>query len=377
MNIFGPGGLAALLGVVVILAAVLVVAVVLIARARRLDRLHVRVDAARAGLVSVLDRRAAVVRAVAAAPSAVVPASDRRALRAAARVAEGAGSGAAREVAENDLARVLGRVRPSALPGDLAAELADADARVVVARRVHNDAVRDTRALRGRRMVRVLHLAGTAAFPRYFDIVETEPDEPAPAASVSEVASLTSSVSEVASLTSGSTGRARDAARVVTLDPHGRVLLLRARGGGPAGADTDAAADGADAEFWFTPGGGVEPGEAPHLAAVRALAATIGLAADPDELAGPVWVRDVAFAADGAPWTAHEFFYVLRVADAAEVSVDTTGASPVAGRVVGGHRWWTATELVTSVAVVHPGGLGELVGDPASLDPVDPPVLVR
>jgi hypothetical protein len=43
---------------------------------------------------------------------------------------------------------------------------------VVIARRVYNDAVRDTLALRSRRMVRWLRLAGTAAAPRYFEIAE-------------------------------------------------------------------------------------------------------------------------------------------------------------------------------------------------------------
>jgi hypothetical protein len=42
----------------------------------------------------------------------------------------------------------------------------------MIARRFHNDAVRDTLALRGRRPVRWLHLGGTAPTPMYFEIVE-------------------------------------------------------------------------------------------------------------------------------------------------------------------------------------------------------------
>jgi hypothetical protein len=45
--------------------------------------------------------------------------------------------------------------------------------RVAIARRFYNDAVRDTRTLRGRRMPRILHLAGHREMPRYFDIDDT------------------------------------------------------------------------------------------------------------------------------------------------------------------------------------------------------------
>ena len=55
----------------------------------------------------------------------------------------------------------------------LVAELADAEARVLLARRFHNDAVRDTLALRERRTVRWLKLSGRAPLPTYFEIAET------------------------------------------------------------------------------------------------------------------------------------------------------------------------------------------------------------
>jgi hypothetical protein len=58
------------------------------------------------------------------------------------------------------------------LPAVLADELTDAEHRVVIARRVHNDAVRDTLALRRRRKVRYFKLAGTAPRPEYFEIAE-------------------------------------------------------------------------------------------------------------------------------------------------------------------------------------------------------------
>ena len=55
----------------------------------------------------------------------------------------------------------------------LVAELAEAESRVLLARRFHNDAVRDTLALRERRPVRWLRLGGHAPLPTYFEIAET------------------------------------------------------------------------------------------------------------------------------------------------------------------------------------------------------------
>ena len=93
------------------------------------------------------------------------------ALRDAAEVALGAGS-SAREEIENRLCRVLARLDRTGLDATHAGRLADAEQRVVIARRVYNDAVRDTLALRSHRTVRWLRLAGTAPLPRYFEIAE-------------------------------------------------------------------------------------------------------------------------------------------------------------------------------------------------------------
>jgi hypothetical protein len=48
---------------------------------------------------------------------------------------------------------------------------------VQVARRFYNDAVRDTRSLRARRMPRVLRLAGHVQLPQFFDIDDTVPPQ--------------------------------------------------------------------------------------------------------------------------------------------------------------------------------------------------------
>lgn len=152
---------------------VVIVTVLCVARSWRLDRLHVRVDGASAGLDDALARRAAVALDVAARRG-----RPGEPLRAAAERAGRLGSGAAageREGAENALTRQLAAIDRSVLPTSLHAELIDAEQLVILARRVHSDAVRDTLDLRSRRLVRWLRLHGTAPLPQYFEIADPEP----------------------------------------------------------------------------------------------------------------------------------------------------------------------------------------------------------
>ncbi|WP_433555059.1 hypothetical protein ACQPWY_20550 [Pseudonocardia xinjiangensis] len=79
-----------------------------------------------------------------------------------------------REAAENVLGRALAAVDRAGLPPAVLEELVDAEQLLILARRVYNDAVRDTLGLRSRRLVRWLHLAGTAPLPAYFEIADAE-----------------------------------------------------------------------------------------------------------------------------------------------------------------------------------------------------------
>ena len=146
----------------------------------RLDRLHARVDAAQAALDAQLVRRAAALLHVAESPDSGLP--DDRASRATSRSRTRAlgtpEADAERQDAENAVGPGDQRARgrgPSRCGRDAAAELHEAAARVLIARRFYNDAVRDTRALRGRRMPRLLRLAGRRAMPQFFDIDDTVP----------------------------------------------------------------------------------------------------------------------------------------------------------------------------------------------------------
>ncbi|HZA18592.1 MAG TPA: NUDIX hydrolase [Pseudonocardiaceae bacterium] len=130
--------------------------------ATRLDRLHVRTDAAWAALDAALRRRALMVEGLDGAG----------AMNGAADVALRAGEHAAREEMENEVGRVLAVLNRTGLDPARAEQLVDTQQRVVIARRVYNDAVRDTLALRSHRTVRWLRLAGRAPLPRYFEIAE-------------------------------------------------------------------------------------------------------------------------------------------------------------------------------------------------------------
>ena len=159
----------------------LVVIVVLVAllaswttwTATRVDRLHSRVDLARAALDAQLVRRAAAVQALVDRAPERLGGRPAGRLRSAARAALDADDGV-RESAENDLSRALQDL-PADLEPALLQDLADASTRVLLARRFYNDAVRDTRALRGRWLPRLLHLGGRRPVPTFFEIDEVTP----------------------------------------------------------------------------------------------------------------------------------------------------------------------------------------------------------
>jgi hypothetical protein len=167
--------------------------------ATRLDRLHARVDAAQAALDAQLVRRAAAVLHVAQRTEIGLSAAEHRFYEDVAQTAL-IGAPGERQRAENAVSRavtdlVTARVP---LPEDSDRELREAAERVLIARRFYNDAVRDTRTLRARRMPRLLRLAGRRGVPEFFDIDDSLPPQagadgtravaPAPAPTTAETA---------------------------------------------------------------------------------------------------------------------------------------------------------------------------------------------
>lgn len=192
--------------VVVVVLLALTVGWFALVRARRLDRLHRRIEsAARAlseqllyrtqagtelALAGLLDPASAVLVYQAAATAAQAGRED------AARAADDpfevsglTGFSAEREDAESDLSRAL-RATLAELPaghplrqGPATEALAGACFRVRLARRLYNDAVAGALQVRRSRLVRLFRLAGRAPLPRTFEI----DDEPAAILSSTQV----------------------------------------------------------------------------------------------------------------------------------------------------------------------------------------------
>ncbi|WP_037570852.1 LemA family protein [Phaeacidiphilus oryzae] len=152
--------------------------------AGRLDRLHARIDAARAALDAQLLRRAAVTQEL-ATTQLLDPASSLVLQQAAHHARQATADRETREVAESELSQALRAVfddRAEAealreLPGGQEAltDLTSAVRRVAMARRFHNDAVRAARQVRRHRLVRYLRLAGHAPSPMAFEMDDEVP----------------------------------------------------------------------------------------------------------------------------------------------------------------------------------------------------------
>lgn len=141
--------------IVVAVALVAVVGMWLSALASRLNRLHMRTDAARLNLEGTLRARGAVI-------SVLHPELQPAAARASG-VALRAEEMGARSDAENLLLRGLN------LEDLKNTAFIEASTRVDLAARFYNDAVGDTLVLRSRPSVRLFRLAGSAPLPAYYE----------------------------------------------------------------------------------------------------------------------------------------------------------------------------------------------------------------
>ncbi|GGC59582.1 NUDIX domain-containing protein [Hoyosella rhizosphaerae] len=346
---------------VLVLTAVLVAVVVLcvtwvLSTASRLDRLHIRYDKAWHALDAALARRAVVARSVADLMLRSIAQDDAGSSRMrseAEQLASLAGRAERadrdhREDAENRLSAALSRIRLADVSPQLVSELADAEARVLIARRFHNDAVGDTLALRRRRPVRLLKLAGTAPAPHHFEIVERHYDPP--------VELLRETVARSSGDLGASGGELRRSARIVVLDDSGKVLLMRG---------TDPQEPGS--AFWFTPGGGVEGDESLLDAAVREMREETGVEVTAKELRGPVWKRREDFRFNGAEMRSEEFFYVYKTREFEPVTDQFTELEV---SMVSEYRWCDSVDIQQLCAdgeQVYPRELPSLLSEAARI----------
>ncbi|GAA0458051.1 DNA mismatch repair protein MutT [Paractinoplanes deccanensis] len=139
----------------------------------------------------------------------------------------------------------------------------------------------------------------------------------------------------------------RRAGRVLLVDQAGRTLLLHGRD--PARPE---------ARWWFTPGGGLDPGETVAEAAARELFEETGLLVPAGELGEPFWHQVTEFSYDGRDYRQEQDFFLLRVT---EIQIDMAGMDEDEQETITEHRWWSAEEIEASAEQIFPVELPELL----------------
>jgi 8-oxo-dGTP pyrophosphatase MutT (NUDIX family) len=145
--------------------------------------------------------------------------------------------------------------------------------------------------------------------------------------------------------------RVRRSARVIVLDPLRRVLLFRNEEQEPSNPEQPEIKT-----YWFTPGGGAQPGESFEEAAVRELREETGVAG---VALGPcVWSGQHASFLYGEPILADQRFFLVYTDNA---NVDTSDLHPDERSNWREFRWWTLAELHATAEWIWPEGLADLL----------------
>jgi 8-oxo-dGTP pyrophosphatase MutT (NUDIX family) len=133
----------------------------------------------------------------------------------------------------------------------------------------------------------------------------------------------------------------RRAARVLLLDPAGRVLLQNCFD----------PADPGQGSWWNTMGGGIDEGESPSQAAVRELVEETGLHVDVAAVGPVVHRRLTEFCFGGSAYRQSEDYFLVRT-DPFDPA--PTAHSDLEMQAVLGMRWWTREELRATREQVYP-----------------------
>jgi 8-oxo-dGTP pyrophosphatase MutT (NUDIX family) len=140
----------------------------------------------------------------------------------------------------------------------------------------------------------------------------------------------------------------RRAARVLLVNAQDELLLFR--GGDPSAPEAGT--------WWFTVGGGVDPGESLVDAAARELFEETGLRCRPADLGEPVHEETSPFSFAGRLIVQTNTFFLLRVV---AHEVDTGGFEQLEYDSIVEHRWWGRDALRSTSEVFYPRALVELL----------------
>jgi len=142
--------------------------------------------------------------------------------------------------------------------------------------------------------------------------------------------------------------RSRPAARLLVVDPAGRVLLFRfVHLSGPL----------AGRAYWATPGGALEQGETFEQAAIRELQEETGIRTT--DVGRQLARRQVELQLpDGERVRADERYFALRTTATA---ITRTGWTALERELMTSHRWWSLDDLSRTSETVFPEDLAAIL----------------
>lgn len=142
----------------------------------------------------------------------------------------------------------------------------------------------------------------------------------------------------------------REAARAVIFSPQGEVLLFHGHDG-----------HGREHHWWFTVGGGMEPGETPQECVIREVGEETGMCLVEEQLIGPVLYRQAEFRFLNVRARQDEWFFLVFLEQASD-DFDFSNWTETENEVIDEYRWVGPAAMgdVAKGVPIYPLSLAEL-----------------